>query len=164
MRFDITITTSHIIILILAITLLIIVYRVCSRCIDIMARENTIEVDKMLRDTKYKEEDIIKHLDYIITEAIDNYELFRIRPKGVFYINSKIENELLETVSEQVSNRISKTLMVQLSFIYSNDYIGEFIGSHIHLMVTEYVVKFNTNSAIEDRIHPQEEQQTETTT
>ena len=42
--------------------------------------------------------------------------------------------------------------MVQLAFIYSDEYIGEFIGSHIHLMVTEYVINFNTNNSMNDRI------------
>jgi hypothetical protein len=161
MKFNITITTSHIIVIALIVIALLVVYRIASKIVDVMQRKTTIEADKMLRDTNYKEEDIIRHLDYIITEAIDTYELFHIRTNNIFYINSKIENELLATVSDQVSNRISKTLMVQLSFIYSNDYIGEFIGSHIHLMVTEYVLNFNTNSAMEERIPPKEEQQRE---
>lgn len=147
-RLDFTINTAHVLLLIG----LIIIYFALRKMTNIATRMTTMHADEMLRDTQYEEKDIIKHLDYIITEAIDNYELFNIRPKNIFYINSKIEDDILATISEQVSNRISKTLMVQLSFIYSNEYIGEFIGSHIHLMVTEYVINFNTNSAMNDRI------------
>lgn len=144
MKFNITITGAHILVLLLIIVLAL----VCRRIINLLVRHIAIESDEMLRDTKYDEKEIIAHLDYIITEAIDTYELFHIRPKNIFYINSKIEDEILATVSEQVSHRISKILMVQLAFIYSDSYIGEFIGSHIHLMVTEYVINFNTNSPL----------------
>lgn len=146
MKFNITITGAHILVLLLIIVLAL----ACRRMINLLSRHIAIESDEMLRDTKYDEKEILAHLDYIITEAIDTYELFHIRPQNIFYINSKIENEILATVSEQVSHRISKTLMVQLAFIYSDSYIGEFIGSHIHLMVTEYVINFNTNSPLEE--------------
>lgn len=93
---------------------------------------------------KYDEEEIIKHLDYIVTEVISEYQLYNIAPAGIYYINSKDEEKMLEYVKDVSTKRISSTLIKQISYVYNEDYIGEYIANFIYLKVTAEVIKFNT--------------------
>ena len=91
----------------------------------------------------YKEEDIIKHLDYIIDESIDNYVLFNITPMQVDYISSSMEKDMISDLQEEIPEKISINLLNQLANIYNSDYIGTFLGFHIYLKITEYIVSYN---------------------
>lgn len=105
----------------------------------------SVAADTMIRDTKYNEDEIMKHLDYIINEALSEYVVFNINPQNVFYINSKLENEIVEHLTEEIPKRLSPTLLTQLSMIYNDDYIGTFLGRHIYLSVVDYVLSFNVD-------------------
>jgi hypothetical protein len=112
-----------------------------------------IESENLLADTarinsliEYNEEKIISHLEYIVSEAIAEYELYNITPDSLYYINSKRETEMLDYVKEAVNKRISPTLINKLSYIYDPSYIGEFIANYIYLKVTETVVDFNNSN------------------
>ena len=112
--------------------------------LTIEADRNTIEADKIIRDTEYKEEDVIAHLDYIIKEALDEYTLLYLVPKDIQYINTRLEEEILNYMKEQVPNRISKTLLTHLSFIYNSDYLGDYLAMHIYLAVVDFRLVYNT--------------------
>lgn len=127
----------------------IMIYNLSKNIINVFSRKITLNSDMIIRDTKYKEEDIIAHLDYIINEALDEYVLLNIKPKDIYYINTALENQIIEHLSDEIPKRISKTLLTHLSFIYSNEYIGEFIGKHIYMTVFEYVLTYNMSEAEE---------------
>ena len=127
--------------------LLIMVYDLFKKIINIYTKNITLKSDIIIRDTQYNEEDIIKHLDYIIKETLDEYILLQIKPKQIFYINNKIETEIINYLLEEIPKRLSKTLITHLSFIYNNDYIGEFIGRHIYMIVLEYVLNYNMSES-----------------
>ena len=128
---------------VLIIAAMILVRDVCKKVTSYLKAKNGVAVDTMIRDTKYDEEEIIKHLDYIINEALSEYVVFNINPQNVFYINSKMENEIIEHLTEEIPKRLSHTLLTQLSFIYDDDYIGTFVGRHIYMMGVDFVVSFN---------------------
>lgn len=117
-----------------------------NKIINIKIKEQTISKDNILRDTKYNEEEIVKHLDYIINEALDQYILFNITPKDIYYINNAMEEKIINYLVEEIPKRMSKILFTQLSFIYSNEYVGEYIAYHIYIIVLSYVLEFNINN------------------
>lgn len=127
--------------------IIIMLYDLTKKIINTYARNIALKSDVIIRDTQYKEEDIIKHLDYIIKETLDEYILLQIRPKQIFYINNKIETEIINYLLEEIPKRLSKTLLTHLSFIYNSDYVGEFIGRHIYMIVLEYVLDYNITEA-----------------
>lgn len=121
----------------------IMAYKLIDKYINIIVRKYVLDVDKNIKNTNYDESKTIEHLDYIIDEALTEYVLLNIKPKDIYYINSKIENEIVNYLKTEVPKRLSKTLITHLSFIYNNDYVGEFIGKHIYMTVLEYVLKYN---------------------
>lgn len=131
------------------IVVIIMLYDLAKKIINTYARNIALKSDVIIRDTQYKEEDIIKHLDYIIKETLDEYIVFNIRPKQIYYINNKMEKQIIDYLSEEIPKRLSKTLLTHLSFIYNSDYVGEFIGRHIYMIVLEYVLDYNITEANE---------------
>jgi len=96
---------------------------------------------------KYDEAEIVGHLDYIIKEALDEYIIFNIQPKNIYYINSEMESRIVENLTEKIPDRLSETLLYNLSIVYSESFIGELIGRRIYMIVLNYVLEFNlTNS------------------
>ena len=81
--------------------IIIMLYDLAKKIINTYARNIALKSDVIIRDTQYKEEDIIKHLDYIIKETLDEYILLQIRPKQIFYINNKIETEIINYLLEE---------------------------------------------------------------
>lgn len=118
-------------------------YRLIKNIINVAARNISLKSDMILRDTKYSEDEILQHLDYIIKEILDEYTLLYITPKNIYYINSKLEKEIIDYISNEAPKRISKVLVTQLSFIYNESYIGTFIGHRIYLTVLNYVLEYN---------------------
>lgn len=118
-------------------------YKLLKDAISNIIRYNILNSDIAIRDTNYNEEEIIKHLDYIINEALDEYNVLILAPKQIFYINSKIEKEIIDYLSEEIPKRISKVLMTHLTFIYNDSYIGTFIGRRIYMIVLNWVLEFN---------------------
>lgn len=95
---------------------------------------------------EYNEEDIIKHLDYIIDEAINTYVLFNIMPKNVYYINKNMEDEMVNNLMDSIPDRISQTLLTKLSYIYNESFVGKFLGEYIYMKITEFVIGYNTEN------------------
>lgn len=106
-------------------------------------RYNSLKSDMIIRDTKYDEEVIIAHLDYIINEALDEYNILYITPKQTYYINSKLETEIINYLTDEIPKRLSKTLITHLNFIYNESYVGTFIGMRIYMTVLNWVLEFN---------------------
>lgn len=129
--------------LIVAIILLVAIIISLKKLIPDFKRALQIREDSLVQATKYSEDEIIKHLDYIIAEALDEYVLLELSPKNIYYINSKLEDTIITHLSEEIPKRLSKTLYTHLSFIYNNDYLGEFIGKRIYITVLNYVCNFN---------------------
>lgn len=128
------------------IIVIFLVYRLCNKAIILLVNRQSIKRAELVRNTKYSEEEIMNHLDFIIKEALEEYVLFNIRPKNIYYINTKLETEIVTDLAENVPGRISSTLMDHLELIYSYEYIGEAIGQRIYLFVVNYVVEFNINN------------------
>ena len=147
---DISVVTEYILSMKwLWLVIIIMLYDLAKKIINTYARNIALKSDVIIRDTQYKEEDIIKHLDYIIKETLDEYIVFNIRPKQIYYINNKMEKQIIDYLSEEIPKRLSKTLLTHLSFIYNSDYVGEFIGRHIYMIVLEYVLDYNITGANE---------------
>lgn len=130
---------------------IILIYKLLNKGLNIFIRKISLESDALIKDTQYKEDDIINHLDYIIKEALDEYIILNIKPKEIYYINTKLENSIIEYLSMEIPRRLSKTLITHLSFIYNNEYIGEFIGKHIYIIVLDYVLEYNMEFAPETK-------------
>ena len=94
----------------------------------------------------FNEEAIIKHLEFIISEAFNQYLLFNLVPSNIYYIKKEKETEIINYMIDKVANMISPTLYNQLKFIYHPKFINEAIASHIHLVVLNYVIEFNTSN------------------
>lgn len=118
-------------------------YNLIKDIINNISKFIIIKSDIVIRDTKYNEEEIISHLDYIIKEVLDEYNVLHIAPKQVFYINSKLEKEIINYVSDEVPKRLSNVLLTHLSFIYNKDYIGTFIGMRIYMTILDWVLEYN---------------------
>ena len=63
-------------------------YRLLRSVTTSIIRYFSLQSDVVIRDTKYSEEEIIKHLDYVITEALDEYVMLNISPKNIYYIKT----------------------------------------------------------------------------
>lgn len=95
---------------------------------------------------KYDEKEIIDHLEYLVSEVIDFYAIINLSSANIYYITSKMEKDMIETITNSVSERISQTLLDELSLIYNKDFVGKFIGEYIYLKVSEFVVMYNTEN------------------
>jgi len=152
MEFDYTILINFLLSMKwLWIIVIILLYNLINKVLNIFIKKLSLDSDNLIKNTQYKEDDIINHLDYIIKEALDEYILLNIKPKEIYYINTKMENMIIDYLSDEIPKRLSKTLITHLSFIYNNEYIGEFIGKHIYMIVLEYVLDYNMNSAPETK-------------
>ena len=119
-------------------------YRILSRLLSAFELYINIKRNTNISNTDYEEEKIIAHLDYIIQEALDYYKIMNIGTKFTTYINSKIENEILDYLADTVPDRLSGLLLSKLSLIYNHEYVNRFIAEHIYMIVTNFVLEFNT--------------------
>ena len=92
----------------------------------------------------YKEDAIIEHLNYVVSEALNQYVLLNIIPQNLYNINTKKEQEIIQYLSEEIPKRLSSDLIRKLSLIYNESYIGTFIGQYIYMTVANYVLEFNS--------------------
>ena len=92
----------------------------------------------------YKEDAIIEHLNYVVSEALNQYVLLNIIPQNLYNINTKKEQEIIQYLSEEVPKRLSSDLIRKLSLIYNESYVGTFIGQYIYMTVANYVLEFNS--------------------
>jgi len=123
--------------------LLIVINKFTNIITNILALKFDNDSSLKLVSTKYSEEEIIGHLDYIIDETIDEYVLYQLKPKNLYYINNKAEKEMTEYVTEKVTEKISSTLQRQLALLYDSDYIGKAIGSRVYAKELEFILSFN---------------------
>ena len=113
-----------------------------------LSNRNLISKEEIMLDQmNYNEEVIIGHLNYIIIEALNYYNIMNIGPKNIYYINSDMQQKIVDYLIEIVPQRISPTLMYQLQLVYNKEYIGKFLGEHIYMIVMNYVLDFNTPSS-----------------
>ena len=76
---------------------------------------------------KYDEKEIISHLEYLVSEVIDFYAIINLSSANIYYITSKMEKDMIETITNK-------------------DFVGKFIGEYIYLKVSELVVMYNTEN------------------
>lgn len=134
---------------ILLVSLVLIVYDKCKIEAELSRAEIEnckAETAKITSITKYDEKEIIAHLDYIVSECIDEYMLYNVSGKDIYYINSKDEEEMLNVVKKNVTDRISPTLIDQLSFIYNADFLGSYIANYVYIKVSTSVAEFNATN------------------
>lgn len=131
------------ILLIIFIVVLLIIAWLLRGLIIVKQNSNSIALDNLNRLYDYKEDEIIAHLNYIINEAEQEYELYNITPKQIYYINSTEEQKMIEAITETVPERLSPVLKAKLSYMYDRNYLGKFLGTYIYSSVTEYVLRFN---------------------
>ena len=88
-------------------------------------------------------------MDYIINDTLDQYVIFQLQPKNVYYINNKIEEEIINYMTDHIPDKLSNTLMQQLRLVYNEEYVAEFIASRIYMAVLNYVIEYNVNNSPE---------------
>lgn len=94
---------------------------------------------------EYDEKSIINHLDYIILEALNYYNIMNIASTNTFYITDKMQQDLLDYLSKTIPERMSNDLLEKLMLIYKPSYINTFLAEHIYLTVVSFVLDFNMN-------------------
>lgn len=126
--------------------LLLTIHASIKLIVNAIRMKSTMQRDIEIYKIKYSEEEILKHLDFIITECFEYYIAMNITPKEIYYINSKMETEMLNKLAVIVSERISPTLYTQLSLIYDSSQLSTVIGEKIYARVLEYVLPFNVEN------------------
>jgi hypothetical protein len=114
---------------------------------ELRRKNNLSHNQPIIAPDDYKEDDIIAHLDYIVTQAIDNYVLFNVSAKQAYYINSKTEKEMIEKLQETIPEQISGTLLNKLCYIYNPSYVGTFLGEYIYMKITDFVINYNLQNS-----------------
>lgn len=135
-----------IIYIVLIVATLITVYSIARKFAKIINSKNLMMRDIEMYKIKYSEQDILFHLDFIISECLEYYVTMYITPKNLYYINNNTETEIVNKLSEMVPSRISPTLYSQLSLIYDSNQIASVVGEKIYLKVLEYVIEFNVQN------------------
>ena len=109
--------TFKILWIILALLGIYAVYISVNKIVKVINSKNLMIRDIEMFKMKFSEIEILTHLDFIITECLDYYVAMTLTPKGLYYINTQIETEMINTLGEIVTTRISPTLYSQLSLI-----------------------------------------------
>ena len=91
----------------------------------------------------YTEDSILGHIDFIIIEALNYYNIMNIASTRTPYISDKVQQELIDYLIETVPQRLSPTLMKKLTLLYHPDYISTFIAERIYMTVMSFVLNFN---------------------
>lgn len=112
------------------------------------AHENMIKENRLLYDIKF-DDSAMNALDSLINEILAEYQILKLGTKELYYINSAMEQEILEYVQDEVSKRISTLLLKKLEYQYNKDYIGTAIGRRIYLSVLDFVLEFNTKNNLD---------------
>ena len=110
----------------------------------------TVEKDRLIKDTDPDRKKILDQLDDLIKEILDEYVIFNITPKDVYYINTTMEKEIVDYVTLSVPERMSSLLLKKLELIYNYDYIGELIGHRSYFIIVDFILVFNTDKAKEE--------------
>lgn len=97
----------------------------------------------------YDEGVILAHLQYIIQQCLDYYQIFHIvaSPKEVYNINSTVQQEIIDYLIKTVPGRISPVLHDQLVMIYNEQSLGQVIGEIIYMTVQDFSITFNNEMA-----------------
>ena len=125
---------------------ILVAYNIADNIISLHEEKLVLERQKLIKDTDYSEEKILGHLDYIISECINEYALFNINTKNKYYISSNDEQEMIQWVAEKVPSRMSNILMTQLSYIYDSEAISDVIGTRVYASIVDYVLQHNLNN------------------
>lgn len=114
-----------------------------NKKLNIIKKENEVKAKNIENRVKYDEAEIIKHLDFIIDEALEEYIINEFGFNDTTYISTKEENKIIDYLKDTIPERISDNLYNKLTYIYSENYIGEFLGKKIYYKVVELVVNNN---------------------
>ena len=109
------------------IIVILVAYNIADNIISLHEEKIVLERQKLIKDTDYSEEKILGHLDYIISECIN-------------------EQEMIQWVAEKVPSRMSNILMTQLSYIYDSEAISDVIGTRVYASIVDYVLQHNLNN------------------
>ena len=120
-------------------------YKLAKKSIEIKYQKNKIESDKLIKDTQI-DNTIIENLDMLIKDVIEEYVIFELKPKNIYYITNNIEAEMREYIVNEITERLPVLLMKKLEFICNSDHIGDLIGKRVYMAVMNYVLEFNVNS------------------
>lgn len=131
----------------IALLAIFVLYICVNKIVKILNSKNLMTRDLEMYKIKFSEQDILAHLDFIITECLDYYIAIHLMPKNLYYINNAIETEITEALGVIVPARISPTLYSKLSLIYDSGQVASVIGEKIYTKVLEYVIQFNVENS-----------------
>ena len=141
---------EFIVMVVLILIFLIMSYILINKEMNIRINENSVEIDRLTKDIVINN-DSIEALDSIINEIIDEYVIFVLKPKDIYYINSNMEEQLRSYVTEELSNRISPVLFKKLEYNYNASYLPTIFAKKIYLHVMAFSLEYNMNSDIKEK-------------
>lgn len=109
----------------------------------IISRKIIYNETELIMKYDYNEESILAHIDFIIIEALNYYNIMNIASTQTPYISDRIQKELTDFLTNEVPKRISPTLMRKLALMYHPDYISTFIGERIYMSVMAFALNYN---------------------
>jgi hypothetical protein len=145
-KFSVYVEIARIIIYIIT---ALVVYVVINRIISNSRSKIAFDIDNEMMKIKYNEDDIMKHLKWLIERYATRYQLYNLEAKEIVYINDEIENQWRTYVTENVTRAIPKSLKIQLSLIYNDDIMWEVVGEEIYDSITNLRLVYNEEHFIE---------------
>lgn len=89
-------------------------------------------------------DDIPKLLNSLINECFQEHLVFfNAYNTSLNYINTEMENKMIEDVNSLVGSRISEALYDRLCLYYNNDILPDVISKKVFMVVTAYVAQYN---------------------
>lgn len=116
---------------------------IANRCYKIQKRKLSLE-EYQININSATSSDIDEALDALIKDSVTEYVILNIeyRP-DIEFINSEIEESILNAVKDSVSKKLSPAFMQKLSLYYNSAAIPDIVSQKIYMAVTAYVADHN---------------------
>lgn len=105
-------------------------------------RKNDIEQLQMNLDFRIDDSDL-SLIDHLIEESFNRYCFLNYDKANKEYINSQIQEEMMQETLRMTLQRISPIYLNKLGFIYNKEYIEDIIFEKIQVVVIDYCVEVN---------------------
>lgn len=107
-----------------------------------MKQKRNLEQLKLNLNYEVKDQDFTL-LDRLIQENMQAYEIYHAEELNKSYINTEMQNKMIEDLLKTTILRISPIYMNKLSYIYNVEHIEDIILDKIKLVVINYTVEYN---------------------
>lgn len=105
-------------------------------------RKNDLEQLQMNLNFKIDDSDLTL-IDRLVEESFNRYCFLNYDKANKEYINSQVQQEMMQETLRMTLQRISPIYLNKLGFIYNKDYIEDIIFDKIQVVVIDYCVEVN---------------------